>query len=167
MLEKEERSGDSGRSVKRGVLPEACCSQTIKRGKAVLEPSSNPERVTLVKHNEYCAHDHLTQAGSTSTLATVMVPSTESSTAAIPQTAVTITRTRKPPAPPPVTEFLGTGQHPRTADREEPKFQVIPTLTRTLLTTTIIISSLCLLDARHQVSSILDLTRWLTSTKFA
>ena len=41
----EEKSGDSGRSVKRGVLPETCSSQTIKRGKAVLEPSSNPERV--------------------------------------------------------------------------------------------------------------------------
>ena len=43
VLEKEEKSGDSGRSVKRGVLPEACSSQTTKRGKAVLEPSSNPE----------------------------------------------------------------------------------------------------------------------------
>ena len=115
----EEKSGDSGHSVKRGVLPETCSSQTIKRGKAVLEPSSNPERVTPVKHVEYCPHDHLTQAGSTSTPATVMVPSTESSTAATTQTAVTITRTRKPPAPPPATQFLGTGQHPRTADREE------------------------------------------------
>ena len=105
--------------MKRGVLPETCSSQTIKRGKAVLEPSSNPERVTPVKHDEYCAHDHLTQAGSTSTPATVTVPSTESSTAATTQTAVTITRTRKPPAPPPATQFLGTGQHPRTADREE------------------------------------------------
>ena len=46
VLEKEEKSGDSGRSVKRGVLPETCSSETIKRGKAVLEPSSNPERVT-------------------------------------------------------------------------------------------------------------------------
>ena len=63
VLEKEEKSGDSGRSVKRGVLPETCSSQTIKRGKVVLEPSSNPERVTPVKHDEYCAHDHLTQAG--------------------------------------------------------------------------------------------------------
>ena len=43
VLEKEEKSGDSVRSVKRGVLPETCSSQTIKRGKAVLEPSSNPE----------------------------------------------------------------------------------------------------------------------------
>ena len=119
VLEKEEKSGDSGRSVKRGVLPETCSSQTIKRGKAVLEPSSNPERVTPGKHDEYCAHDHLTQAGSTSTPATVTVPSTESSTAATTQTAVTITRTRKPPAPPPATQFLGTGRHPRTADREE------------------------------------------------
>ena len=25
VLEKEERSGDTGRSVKRGALPEACC----------------------------------------------------------------------------------------------------------------------------------------------
>ena len=115
----EEKSGDSGRSVKRGMLPETCSSQTIKRGKAVLEPSSNPERATPVKHDEYCAHDHLTQAGSTSTSATVTVPSTESSTAATTQTAVTITRTRKPPAPPPATQFWGTGQHPRTADREE------------------------------------------------
>ena len=115
----EEKSGDSGRSVKRGLLPETCSSQTIKRGKAVLEPSSNPERVTPVKHDEYCAHDHLTQAGSTSTPATVTVPSTESSTAATTQTAVTITRTRKPPAPPPATQFWGAGRHPRTADREE------------------------------------------------
>ena len=74
----EEKSGDSGRSVKRGVLPETCSSQTIKRVKGVLEPSSNPERVTPVKHDEYCPRDHLTQAGSTSTPATVMVPSTES-----------------------------------------------------------------------------------------
>ena len=96
VLVEEEKSGDSGRSMKRGVLPEACSSQTIKRGKAVLEPSSNPERVTPVKHGEYCAHDHLTQAGSTSTPATVTVPSTESSTTATTQTAVTITRTRKP-----------------------------------------------------------------------
>ena len=114
-----EKSGDSGRFVKRGVLPETCSSQTIKRGKAVLEPSSNSERETPVKHNEYRAHDHLTQAGSTSTPATVTVPSTESSTAATTQTAVTITRTRKSLAPPPATWFLGTGRHPRTADREE------------------------------------------------
>ena len=116
VLEKEEMSGDSGRSVKRGVLPETCSSQTIKRGKAVLEPSSNPERVTPEKHDEYRAHDHLTQAVSTSTPATV---TTESSTAATTQTAVTITRTRKHPAPPPATQFWGTGRHPRTADREE------------------------------------------------
>ena len=105
--------------MKLRVLPEACSSQTIKRGKAVLEPSSNPESISPGKHDEYRAHDHLTQAGSTSTLATVTVPSTESSTAATTQTAVTITRTRKPPAPPPATQFLGTGRHPRTADREE------------------------------------------------
>ena len=48
-----------------------------------------------------------------------MIPLTESSTASTTQTAVTITRTRKPPAPPPATQFWGTGQHPRTADREE------------------------------------------------
>ena len=119
MLEKEEKSGDSGRSVKRGVLPETCSSQTIKLGKAVLEPSSNPERATPGKHDEYCAHDHLTQAGSTSTPATTTVPSTEPATAATTQTAVTITGTRKPPAPPPATQFLGTGRHPRTADRKE------------------------------------------------
>ena len=115
----EEKSGDSGRSVKRGILPETCSSQTIKRGKAVLEPSSNPERVTPVKHDEYCPHDHFDAVGSTSTPAAVIVPSTESSTAATTQTAVTITRTRKPLAPPPATQFWGTGQHPRTADREE------------------------------------------------
>ena len=45
VLEKEAKSGDSGRSVERGVLPEACSSQTIKRVKAVLEPSWNPESV--------------------------------------------------------------------------------------------------------------------------
>ena len=89
VLEKEEKSRDSGRSMKRGVLPEACSSQTIKRGKAVLEPSSNPESVSPGKHDEYRAHDHLTQAGWTSTPATVTVPSTESS-AATTQTAVTI-----------------------------------------------------------------------------
>ena len=115
----EEKSGDSGRSVKRGVLPETCSLQTIKRGKAVLEPSSNPERLTSLKHDEYHAHDHWKQAGSTSTSTAVTVPSTKSSSAATTQTAVTITRTRKPPAPPPATQFLGTGQHPRTADREE------------------------------------------------
>ena len=119
VLEKEEKSGDSGRSVKRGVLPDACSSQTSKRGTAVLEPSSNPESVYPVKHDVYSAHDPLTQAGSTSTPATTTVPSTESSTAATTQTAVTITRTRKPPAPPPATQFWGTGRHPRTADREE------------------------------------------------
>ena len=72
-----------------------------------------------MKHDEYRAHDHLTQAGSTSTPATVTVPSMESSTGATTQTAVTITRTRKPPARPPAIQFLGTGRHPRTADREE------------------------------------------------
>ena len=72
-----------------------------------------------MKHDEYYAHDHLTQASSTSTPATVTVPSTESSTAATTQTVVTITRTRKPPAPPLAAQFWGTGQHPRTADREE------------------------------------------------
>ena len=45
VLEKEEKSGDCGRSVKRGVLPEACSSQTTKRGNALLEPSSNSESV--------------------------------------------------------------------------------------------------------------------------
>ena len=115
----EEKSGDSGRSVKPGVLPETCSSQTIKRGKAVLEPSSNPERVSPAKHAAYRAHDHLTQAGSTSTPATVTVPSTKSATAATTQTAATITRTRKPPAPPLATQFSGTGRHPRTTDREE------------------------------------------------
>ena len=119
VLDKEEKSGDSGRSVKSGVLPEACSSQTNKRGKAVLEQSSNPESVSPGKHDEYRAHDHLTQAGSTSTPATATVQSTESSTAATTQTAVTITRTRKPLAPPPATRFWGTGRHPRTADREE------------------------------------------------
>ena len=78
----------------------------------MLEPSSNPERVIPGKHDAYRAHDHLTQAGSTSTPATVTVPSTEPSTAAATQTAVTITRTRKPPAPPLATQFWGTGQHP-------------------------------------------------------
>ena len=107
VLEKEGKSGDSGRSVKRGVLPEACSSQTIKRGKAVLEPTSNPESVSPGRHDEYRAHEHLTRAGSTSTPATVTVPSTESSTAAPTQTAATITRTRKPPASPPATQFLG------------------------------------------------------------
>ena len=119
VLEKEERSGDTGRSVKRGVLPEACGSQTTKRGKAVLEPPLNPESVSPGKHVAFRAHDHLTQAGSTSTPATTTVPSTESTTAATTQTAVTITGTRIPPAPPPANQFLGTGRHPRTADREE------------------------------------------------
>ena len=32
VLEKEERSGDTGRSIKHGVLPEGCSSQTTKRG---------------------------------------------------------------------------------------------------------------------------------------
>ena len=64
----EEKSGDSGRSVKRGVLPETCSLQTIKRGKAVLEPSLNLERLTSLKHDEYHAHDHWKQAGSSSTI---------------------------------------------------------------------------------------------------
>ena len=55
----EEKSGVSGRAVKRSALPETCSSQTIKRGKAVLEPSSNSERVTPVKHDEYRAHQQL------------------------------------------------------------------------------------------------------------
>ena len=76
----EEKYGDSGRSVKRGVLPETCSLQTIKRGKAVLEPSSNPERLTSLKQDEYNAHDQWKQAGSTSTSAAVTVPSTKSST---------------------------------------------------------------------------------------
>ena len=62
VLDKEERSGDTGRSVKRGVLPEACSSQTTKRLKAVLEPSSNPESVSQGKHAAYRVHDHFTQA---------------------------------------------------------------------------------------------------------
>ena len=113
----EEKSGDSGRSVKRGVLPGACRSQTTKRGKAVLEPSSNPESVSPGKHDGYCAHDHLTQVGSTSTPTTVTVPSTQSSTAATTQTAVTITRT--PLAPPLATQFRDTVRQRRTTDREE------------------------------------------------
>ena len=100
----EEKSGDSGRSVKRGVLPETRSSQTNKRGKAVLEPSSNSERATPVKRDEYCEHDYSTQAGSASTPVTETVSSTQ---------------TRKHPTPPPANQFLGTGQHPRTADREE------------------------------------------------
>ena len=40
VLEKEEWSGDTGRSTKRGALPEARSSRTIKRGKALLEPST-------------------------------------------------------------------------------------------------------------------------------
>ena len=115
VLEKEERSGDTGRSVKRGVLPEACSSQTTKRRKAVLEPPSNLEnRARNFEH-----HDHLVQAGSTSTPATTSTPSTDAKTAAATQTAVTIAGTRIPPAPPPVIQFLGIGRHPRTADREE------------------------------------------------
>ena len=55
VLEKEEKSGDSGRSVKRGVLPEACSSQTIKGGKAVLEPSSNPESISRETRCVPCA----------------------------------------------------------------------------------------------------------------
>ena len=134
VLEKEEKSGDSGRSVKRGVLPETCSSQTIKRGKAVLEPSSNPERVTPVKHDEYCAHDHLTQAGSTSTPATVTVPSTESATAATTQTAVTTTRTRKTSCSSTCNPVLGywtasannrSGRNAACADAEDQNFRSI------------------------------------------
>ena len=121
VLEKEERSGDTGRSVKRGALPEACSSQTTKRGKAVREPPSNPEWVSPEKHaanraRHFEHHDQLMQAGSTLTTAT---PSTDAETAATTQTAVTIAWTRIPLAPPPATEFLGTERHPRTADREE------------------------------------------------
>ena len=125
VLEKEERSGDTGRSVKRGVLPEACSSQTTKRGKAVLEPPSKPERVPPEEHVAYRArhfehHDQLMQAGSTSTPATTTTPSTDATTAAATQAAVTdYAGTRIPPAPPPAPQFLGTGQHSRTADREE------------------------------------------------
>ena len=71
VLEKEERSGDTGRSVKRGALPEACSSRTTKRGKPVLEPPSNPESISPEEHAAYRAHDHLTQAGSTSTAVTI------------------------------------------------------------------------------------------------
>ena len=88
------------------------------------EPPSNLERVSpgehtanRVRHFEH--HDQLMQAGSTSTLATTTTPSTDAKTAATTQTVVTITGTRKPSAPPPATQFLGTGRHPRTADREE------------------------------------------------
>ena len=124
VLEKEERSGGTGRSVKRGVLPEACSSQTTKRGKAVLEPPSNPERVPPEEHAAYSArhfehHDQLMQAGSTSTPATTTTPSTDATTAATTQAAVTIAGTRILPAPPPATQSWGTGRHPRTADREE------------------------------------------------
>ena len=100
----EEKSGDSGRSAKRGVLTETRSSQTNKRGKAVLEPSSNSERATPVKRDEYCEHDYSTQAGSAPTLVTETVSSTQ---------------TRKLPTPPPAVKFMGTGQHPRTADRGE------------------------------------------------
>ena len=51
VLEKEERSGDTGRSTKRGELPEARSSRTIKRGKAVLEPPP-----TSVKPEEYAGY---------------------------------------------------------------------------------------------------------------
>ena len=100
----EEKSGDSGRSAKHGVLTETRSSQTNKHGKAVLEPSSNSERATPVKREEYCEHDYSTQAGSAPTPVTETVSSTQ---------------TRKLPTPPPAVKFLGTGQHPRTADREE------------------------------------------------
>ena len=48
-----------------------------------------------------------------------------------------------------------------------PRFRAIPTLTRTSLTTTIIISSPCLLAARNRVSSFLVQTSSILSTKFA
>ena len=123
VLEKEEMSGDTGRSVKRGVLPETCSSQKTKRGKAVLEQPSSPESVSPEEHAAYRArnferHDHLTQAGSTSTPATATAPSTVATTAATTQTAVTIAGTRIPPAvllhlqP----SFGGSGWHPACAD---------------------------------------------------
>ena len=63
VLEKEERSGDMGRSTKRDTLPEARSSGTTKRGKAVLEPPptsertpSAPEKATWVKPEEYAAY---------------------------------------------------------------------------------------------------------------
>ena len=98
VLEKEERSGDTGRPVKRGVLPEVCRSQTTKRGKAVLEPPSNPERVPPEEHAAYRArhfehHDQLMQPGSTSTPATTTTPSTDATTAAATQAAVPIAGT--------------------------------------------------------------------------
>ena len=100
--------GDTGRSVKRSALPEACSSQTTKRGKAVSEPPSNPEppeehAVNRVRHFEH--HDQLMPAGSTSTPATTTVPSTEATRAVSTQTAITIAWTRIPPAPPLVTQF--------------------------------------------------------------
>ena len=96
VLEKEERSGDTGRSTKRGALPEARSSRTIKRGKAVLELPTRQ-----FEHRKQLLQADLT----TSTAATT-------TTAGAPSVSA-------PPAPPPVTQFLGTGQHPRTADREE------------------------------------------------
>ena len=131
VLEKEERSG---RSAKGGALPEACSSQTTKRGKAVLEPPPTPERIPLasekvswVKPKEYVTYrarqiehrDQLMQAGSTSTSATTTTASTAATTAATTPAAVTTAGALSPPAPPPVTQFLGTGRHPRAADREE------------------------------------------------
>ena len=122
VLEKEEKSGDSGRSVKRECVAKSmqlADDQTCAT--AVPEPSSNPEWVSPEEHaakraRHFEHHDQLMQAGSTSTPAT---PATDATTAAATQTAVTIAGTRKPPARPPATEFLGTGRHPRTADREE------------------------------------------------
>ena len=96
VLEKEERSGDTGRSTKRGALPEARSSRTITRGKAVLELPTRQ-----FEHREQLLQTDLT----TSTAATT-------TTAGAPSVSVS-------PAPLPVTQFLGTGRHPRTADREE------------------------------------------------
>ena len=47
VLEKKERSGDIGRSTKRGALPEARSSRTMKRGKAVLESPPTSELTPL------------------------------------------------------------------------------------------------------------------------
>ena len=136
-------------------LPETSSSQTIKRGKSGLGPSSNPERATPMKHDEYCAHDHLTHAGSTSTPATVTVPSTESSTTTSTQTVVTFLRTRKPPALPPATQFLSTGQHPRTTNREE-TLRVLMHETK------------CSANSNMDTNvADYDDHRWLLSTKFA
>ena len=186
VLEKEERSGDIGRSTKRGPLPEARSSRKTKRGKGVLEspPTSErtplaPEKVTWVKPEEYAAyrarqvehHKQLLHTGSTTTPATTTATTaattetTAATTAATTPAAATTSGAPSasvPPAPPPVTQFLGTGRHPRAADWEETL-----RLTRTSLTATIVISSPCLLAARYRVSSILVQTSSLLSTKFA